>query len=164
MMVGLGLFVAASFVLPNLPVVLQPIFKMRGNKGFQRLLKQLKNKNVIILGGEKIKLTKKGRHLLKEIQLQRIEIPRPEEWDGMWYLVAYDVPDTQKKERDWFRQTLERMEFYQIQESLWVHPFECRQEIAVISQNLGISPHVIVMNTDKLPNQIEMEERFNLNE
>src|SRR4030042_4816586 len=116
-MVGLGLFVASSVALPNLPSALKPIFKMRGNKGFQKLLHQLKNKNIIILGGEKIKLTKKGKKLLEQIYISEITIPVPKEWEGNWHLVAYDIPEIYKKSRNLFRAVLERNNFYQIQKS-----------------------------------------------
>jgi hypothetical protein len=160
--IGAGTFLIASLAFPNLPMALQPILKMRGNKGFLKLLKKLRDKNIIILGGERIKLTQKGRKLLKEIQIDQIEIPKQKDWDEVWHLVSYDIPDTHKKERDWFRQTLERLGFYQIQESLWVYPFDCKEEIAVIAKTMNIAPFVIVMNTNHLPNQKDMEEYFDL--
>jgi len=162
--VGLGLFIVASFVLPNLPIALQPILKMRGHKGFQKLLKKLKNKNIIELGGEKIKLTKKGKEFLKEIQIGKINIKPQKEWDGIWRLVSYDIPEIYKKSRDLFRKILESNGFYQIQESLWTHPYDCKEEIAILAKNINITQYVIVMMTDKLPNQKEMKEHFGLNE
>src|SRR3990167_2508641 len=112
--VGMGLFVVASFAFPNLPIALQPIFKMRGNKGLQKLLKNLEKKRYITLGGEKIKLTNQGRKLLKEIYFSEITIPKPKKWDGNWRLVAYDIPEIYKKSRDYLREILERNDFCQI--------------------------------------------------
>lgn len=160
--IGAGTFLAASIVLPGLPIALQPILKMRGDKGFLKLLKKLRDKNVINLGGERIKLTSKGQKLLKEIQISQIEIPRTNDWDEIWHLVSYDIPDTNKKARDWFRRTLERLDFYQIQESLWVHPFDCKEEIAVIAKTMRISEFVIIMNTNHLPDQKELEDHFEI--
>jgi CRISPR-associated endonuclease Cas2 len=77
-------------------------------------------------------------------------------------LVSYDIPDSKKKERDWFAKTLKDLGFERIQESLWVYPFECDQEIAVIAQNLGISPHVATMMAKKIPREEKMKEEFNL--
>lgn len=162
--VGLGLFVAASFVLPNLPIALQPILKMRGNKGLQKLLKNLEKKRYINLGGEKIKLTSKGRMLLSEIYFSEITIPKPKKWDGNWHLVAYDVPEIYKKSRNWLREILERNNFYQIQKSLWVNPYECKEELAIICKKLNILPYVVIMTTEKLPNEEEMVRHFSLDE
>jgi hypothetical protein len=155
-------FIASSLVIPNLPVALQPILKMRGNKGLQKLIKKLKNKNIIDLGGEKIKLTTHGQKILREIKISEITINEPESWDGNWHLVAYDIPEKYKKLRQWFRELLEKNGFYQIQKSLWVHPFECKEEIAIICKELNILPYVVIMKTDKLPNEEKMIDRFGL--
>lgn len=160
--VGLGLLVVASLALPNLPIALQPIFKMRGNKGFQRLLHKLRNKNIIQLGGEKIKLTSRGRKLLNEIYISDISIPKPDKWDGNWHLVAYDIPEIYKKSRELLREILLRNDFFQIQKSLWVHPYECAEEMAVICRSLHVLPYVVMMTTAKLPNEKEMVVHFNL--
>ena len=39
--VGLGLLAVTSIVFPGLPMALQPIFKRRHKKGFQKILKHL---------------------------------------------------------------------------------------------------------------------------
>lgn len=162
-MIGAGALLLVSLALPNLPVALQPILKMRGNKGFSRLLQNLRNKGVIELGGEKVKLTTKGMKLYQGIKLEQIIIKRPKEWDGLWRLISYDIPDAEKKKRDTFRQILIRLGFLKIQESLWVFPFECKKEIAIIAKDIGVPEHVIVMITDKLPNEDDWESRFILN-
>lgn len=162
--IGVSALVLVSLSSPNSPNALKRIFKMRGQKGFDKLLKHLENKNIIYLGGEKVKLTQKGRNLLKIIRLQEIKIEKPEKWNQIWHLVAYDIPNTRKKERDWFRRIIEKLGFYQIQESLWVFPYECKEEIAIISQDLSISPFVITMNTSNLPNQTKMLKYFSLND
>ncbi|OGD56734.1 hypothetical protein A2V71_04295 [Candidatus Berkelbacteria bacterium RBG_13_40_8] len=161
-MIGLGTLVIASFALPNLPIALRAISKIRGNKGLQRFLENLEKKNVIYLGDEKIRLTKKGKDLLRHIQIAKIKIQKPKKWDGIWWLISYDIPKTHNRERDYFRSMLKRLEFCQIQASLWVYPYECKQEIAVIAKELNVSPFVIAMATDNLPNQKEMENYFNL--
>jgi CRISPR/Cas system-associated endoribonuclease Cas2 len=161
-MVGIGLFVVASFAFPNLPIALQPIFKMRGNKGFQKLIKQLKAKNIIYLGDEKIRLTRKGKKLLSEIFISELKIVKPKKWDGIWRLVAYDIPEKYKKSRDQFRFVLEQNGFQIIQKSLWVNPYECKEEIAVLAKTMNLTKYVIFLSTDKLPNQEEMEQHFNL--
>lgn len=160
--IGLGTLVIASFVLPGLPVALKPFLKARGPSKFTKFLKNLSDKNIIYLGGDKIRLTKKGTQYLNIINTQEIVITKPKQWDGLWHLVSYDIPDTSKKKRDWFRKILQGWGFRKIQESLWVFPYECKEEVAVVAQNLGIARFVIVMNTNQLPNQQKMESYFQL--
>lgn len=161
-MVGLGVLVLSSFVLPGLPIALKPFIKKQGKKRFQRTLKNLDEKGVIYLHGDRIKLSKKGQKLLKEIQIKEIEISLPAKWDSIWRLVSYDIPDSFKKERDWFGWTLKRLGFKRIQESLWAYPYECKEEIAVIAQNLRISPFVIIMATNHLPQEQKLIKLFNI--
>lgn len=161
-LIGLGTLVVASLALPNLPVAIRSIEKIRGNKGLQKFMENLKNKNIIYLGDEKIRLTKKGKKLLQNIQISEIQIKKTKEWDGIWWLVSYDVPKSHNKSRDDFRFYLKRLNFRQIQASLWVFPYECKEEIAIIAKYLSINPFIIVMATDSLPNQEEMEEYYNL--
>lgn len=160
--IGLGLFIAASIAIPNLPMAIQPILKMRGKVGFDKLLKRLEKKRIIYLGGEKIKLTKKGRVLLKEIYLSNIKIQIPKKWDGKWWVVAYDIPEIYKKSRNIFRSFLERNDFFRIQKSLWAFPYNCKEEIAVIAKDINILPFVVVMSTDNLPNRRDLEEYYNI--
>ncbi len=37
-------------------------------------------------------------------------------------LVVYDIPHAKKKERDWFRRQLKKLDFIMIQKSVWVGP------------------------------------------
>ena len=162
--IGLGaiILVALTSPSPKLSAALVKLLKEKGSGYFSKMLNNLKNKNVIILGGEKVRLTRKGRELLNLIELQNFQILKPKKWDGIWRLVSYDIPNVSKKKRDWFRQTLKVLEFQKIQESLWVHPYECKEEIAVIAKDLGVAKYVIMMTTDYLPNQDAMLKRFNL--
>lgn len=162
--VGVGLFVIASIALPTLPMALQPILKMRGKEKFQRLLKELEKKRFIEFHGEKIKLTAKGRKMLDEIQVSELNIQEPKEWDGFWHLVSYDIPEKYKKSRDFFRRILENNGFLRIQESLWVHPFPCEEEIAITIKKIDLFPYVITMKTEKLPNEKKIQRLFQLDD
>jgi len=160
--IGLGFVLIAALTSPNLPRVLMPLVKKRGIKWIKKILKQLEDKRVVYLSGEKIRLTKKGRKLLNKIYLSEFKITKQEKWDGLWRLVSYDVPEIYKNSRNVFRGVLENNGFQQIHKSLWVSPYDCKEEIAVFCKNLNMTKDVIVMTTDHLPNQKEMIEHFNL--
>lgn len=160
--IGLGFLVAVALTSPRLPQVLVPLIKRRGQKEFRKLLKKLEAKRIVYLSGEKIKLTKNGRKLLNEINLSEFKISKSDKWDGQWRLVSYDVPELYKGSRNLFRKVLENNGFHQIHKSLWVSPYNCKEEIAVICKNLNTTNDVIVMTTDHLPNQQEMIKHFNL--
>ena len=87
---------------------------------------------------------------------------KKDEWDGIWRIVAYDIPDDIKKERDYFRKKLKSLGFKELQKSMFVVPYKCREEIAVLSQSLGISPYVMHLTTEHLPRQKAMIKEFGI--
>ena len=170
-MIGMGTVLLTALIAPNMAGALYKIskqiefiskLKSKNKYHTKRAIDNLIRKDIIYLSGDEVKLTKRGKELLKIIQLKDLEIIRPKKWDQVWHLVSYDIPEFKKKERDWFRVKLVGLGFAQIQDSLWAYPFECREEIAVITQTLGISPYVAYLNTDKLPRQDRLERRFGL--
>lgn len=161
--VGTGVLVTASMAVPNLPLILAPFFE-DGDKKRQtkKIIKKLEEKDVIYLSGDKIELTTKGKKLLEKIDAEEISIPVPDEWDRVWRVVAYDIPDTLKPERDYFRRKLEELDFIKVQESLFAFPYSCKEEIAVFAQSLGLSPYVVFLTTDHLPQEQSLLKRFNI--
>lgn len=161
--VGIGAILVGAIVLPGLPLALGLLLKNNkyGRQNVQKSIKRLENKNLIYLSGEKIKLTQKGRDIIKRMQAEDITIEKTK-WDGIWRLVAYDVPERRKKERDYFRMRLIGLGFLEVQKSLYVIPYECLQEIAVFGQSLGLAPYILYMNTSSLPRQDKYKKRFSL--
>lgn len=158
--ISLGLVAGQSLALPNLNTALKNFAKKRGPKGMETVIKRLKEKQLIDLGGEKIELTEKGQKWQKSFESSEMILQTPLIWDGIWHLVSYDIPNLQKIERDFLRQSLERWNFKKVQESLWVSPYDYKEEVAILSLNLGIASSVITMNTDRLPNQEKFERFF----
>lgn len=162
--IGTCLLVGSAFIAPNILQILKPRDSKERYK-YKKTMTKLFNDEVIYLSGEKIELTDKGKQLLKQIQIEDIKIydwRERKDWDGVWHLVCYDIPEKYKKERDCFRRKLIESNFYQIQLSLWAYPYDCKEEIAVIAQNLGIAPFVAYLNTDYLPQQEKLLDRYNL--
>lgn len=164
-MIGAGTIILTALIAPNAAASLynlikqgKAIAKYRAKKSINKLIE----KDIIYLFGEEVRLTKHGKEILKLIEIEDLVLVKPDKWDKIWHLVSYDIPEYKKKERDYFRSKLTSLGFLQIQDSLWVYPFECKQEIAVISQTLGISPYVAYLNTDKLPQQERLSRRFRL--
>lgn len=49
-------------------------------------------------------------------------------WNGIWYLMMYDIPEVDKKYRNTLRQFLKRMRMGNLQKSVWVTPRDVRAE------------------------------------
>ncbi|MFA7253377.1 MAG: hypothetical protein WC107_02375 [Patescibacteria group bacterium] len=161
--VGTGLILTSALFMPNILQLFKP--KTRQEKYYyKKTIKKLFDDKIIYLSGEEIKLSEKGLELLKLSQVDDIvSINKTDDWNGVWHLVCYDVPEQFKVRRDCFRRKLIELGFYQVQYSLWVIPWECKEEIAIIAQNLGIAPFVAYLNTDYLPQQKKLVSHFYLN-
>ena len=159
--IGLVGILAAAIIAPNILQILKPTTRQRKYRD-KKIIQKLYDEKIIYLSGEKVKLTKTGLQLLKIIQTEEIIIKPKKNWDGVWHLICYDIPEDFKKERDYFRQKLIDSGFYQIQLSLWVFPYDCREEIAIIAQNLRIAPFVAYLNTNYLPRQKILAKHFDL--
>jgi len=92
-----------------------------------------------------IELTPKGIAKAKNIFIDELQISRPEKWDGKWRVVIFDIAEEKHRNRDIFRQNLERLGFELVQESVYAYPFECTREISFISEILGIEKEVLIM-------------------
>ncbi len=162
-MAQIGLVFASVFVSPKLTEIL--LLNTRQKKyRYKKNLKLLEEKGIIYMAGERIKLTELGLELLETFKIDELMIIRPEIWDKVWHLVSYDIPESKKKERDYFRHKLIKFGFYQIQDSLWVIPYECKEQIAILTQSCGISPHVAYLKTDFLPGQARLVSFFQLDQ
>ncbi len=136
--------------------VTMQLYRMR------KRLKALEKEGYIILQGEKVVLTPKGELLLTQIQGEDVTLTIPHRWDGIWRLVAYDIPNKKKTQRDSFRAQLKEWGFVQVQESIWVFPYESKEEVAIVAKYLGINPFVLYMTAAHLPGEQDVQTHFNI--
>jgi DNA-binding transcriptional regulator PaaX len=133
----------------------------RPKVAIRRTLKRLLEKDMISLGGEQILLTKKGKRLLEEANFEDVIHPL-DTWDGRWNLLSYDIPTRQKKVCDYFRRKLIEVGYTQVHKSLWVYPYNYKEEIAVFAHSLDIAPYIMYMQTDSIPNEKHYLEYYSL--
>jgi len=111
----------------------------------------------------KIALTKEGRKKAGKYQIDDLEISRPKKWDRKWRLVIFDIPHFQRTERNAFRNKLKELGFYQLQKSVWVHAFDCRDEIKLLRDFFGLNHKQIqVLLVAKIENDGFLKNYFNL--
>lgn len=134
---------------------------------FTRLkyLKQQKYIQIFVEGKEKyVELTPKGIKYAKISALDDFKINRPKFWDKKWRVVIFDVPEKQHHNRDIFRDQIKQMGFIQIQKSVYVYPFECAKEIALLSEMFDIARFVTVMISEIIQGEEDIIQHFRKNE
>ena len=110
----------------------------------KRAISQTKLKGFI---KEDFTLTKEGETRLKNI------FPKyfgKKKWDGNWYLVIYDIPETKRKLRDILRENLRHLGFGELQASVWISPFNFFGEIERIVKDYNLFPYVLFTISDRV--------------
>jgi len=91
--------------------------------------------------GEQIylRLTEKGKRMAGWLQVDALKIKKPRKWDGKWRIVIFDISQLKKFYRELFRGKLKELGFYPLQKSVWIHPFDCRDEIELLREFFGLA-------------------------
>jgi DNA-binding transcriptional regulator PaaX len=126
-----------------------------------RSVNTLVENGLLELSGDKIELTERGLALVNHFQIEKITIGA-QKWDGVWRIVAYDIPEELRHQRDNFRHRLRELGFTKIQGSMWLIPWECKEEIAILARYFNISPFVMYLLTDYVPNQTRLRQKYGL--
>lgn len=96
-------------------------------------------------------LTKKGIARLTRYELRGLRLfDRRKKWDYLWRLVIFDVPERQRWLRDALRYELGLLGFFQLQQSVYVAPFDCTQQIETISETLWLRKRLMQCVTPSL--------------
>ena len=107
-------------------------------------------------------LTDKGKKKYLQYNPDAIKIPKPSRWDHLWRLVIFDIPEEKKKGRDALAAKLKGLGFYPVQKSVFIHPYECKNEVDFIVELFDLKSYVrffIVKETDI---ELALKDRFRL--
>jgi len=113
--------------------------KRKITDAFKRLQKQGCLDIEIVKNQIYIHLTKEGKKLAGWMQIDALRIKRPKRWDGKWRLVIFDISQVKKFYREVFRGKLKELGFYLLQKSVWLYPFDCRDEIELLREFFSLS-------------------------
>ncbi|MEK6922597.1 MAG: hypothetical protein AABX08_02235 [Nanoarchaeota archaeon] len=125
-------------------------------RGFVEFIKEDKN-NVTV------RITDKGKKYLRTFDIDNMILNRPAQWDGKWRLVIFDVPEKDKKAREALRYKLKDLNFVRLQDSIWVTPYPCEDEIRFLREIFVISFNVDVIETNDLKHhEIKLKKYFSI--
>jgi len=107
-------------------------------------------------------LTDKGKQKALTYNLDEMEIKKPKQWDGKWRVVLFDIPERIKKIREAMRMHFKNLGFYEFQKSVFVHPYDCQDEIDYLIEFYDIRRFVRFIVADSLDNELHLKQYFDL--
>lgn len=100
-----------------------------------------------------LQITEAGRQRLARFAVEDAHIDPLPRWDHIWRIVFYDIPEQHKSGRDALTRKLQSIGFEQLQRSVLIHPFPCRQVIESITATHQIDKFVTYIETPYIDNQ-----------
>ena len=107
-------------------------------------------------------LTTGGMKRLNRYRFEGFKIDKPFMWDGKWRLIIFDIKEIRRGDRNLIRKLLEKMGFRKLQNSAWVHPYDCEEMLNLLKINLGLNRDVLYLVVEKLENDKWLRSEFEL--
>jgi CRISPR-associated endonuclease Cas2 len=131
------------------------IFTRLRRKGFIEVKQQGYNLHIA--------LTPEGRRRAGYLQINALKINRPKIWDEKWRLVMFDIAQPKRKHRNALRRKLEELGFALYQKSVWLHAFDCKDEIAILKNFFGLKDSEIsLIVAQKIDREQYFKKRFKI--
>lgn len=177
-LVGAGLFLSASVIIPNLPLALKPFLDQKRNQEYEawkrfnipylkRTLKRLEKQKLVELdkkdGMQIVKITDSGIRKILKFAIEELAVEKPRIWDGKWYLVSYDIPSELHRLRAVFREYLKAWGFYSLHESVFLHCYPCEKQVEFLKEYLGLGEYVRFLKVSQIERDRQFRDYFGVN-
>ncbi len=126
----------------------------------RQVIKRLEKQKAVEVIDDVVKITEKGKKKLLRFNLEKMQLK--EKTDGQWRLIVYDVADLRKEQRELFRLMLKKLKCLQLQESVYLTPFVCDDEIEYLRNIFDIGTEVKVIKVLGLENETVYRKYFGL--
>ncbi len=93
---------------------------------------------------------------------EKIQIKRPARWDGRWRIVIFDIWERRRRVRDRLRKLLRKAGFYKIQDSVWVHPYDCAELVAFLRAEMRLGQGIVYIIAEGIENDTYIRKHFSL--
>ena len=110
-----------------------------------------------------VSLTKAGERKLAQYRARALkEVFSPEQWDGKWRIVIFDIVENRKVRRDWLRRELWQIGFVRLQNSVWISPYPCEEFISLLKADGGLGASTLFIVADSVENDQHLKKQFRL--
>lgn len=103
-----------------------------------------------------VSLSEKGKLRALNLSFRRLH-NKKEKWDGKWRMVAFDIPENCKKGRDALRYRLIMGGFYELQESIFLYPYDCEKEVKEFIRLFKLEKYVRFALLESIDNEKDIK-------
>lgn len=113
-------------------------------------------------GRTTIVITKHGMYRALTYNLDTLTLKKPGRWDKKWRVVMFDIPVKYGRIRDIFRMRLRQLGLCLLQESVYVSPYPCFQEVEFLRELYGVAFTVRYLLVDRIEDDGHLLSHFHL--
>jgi len=124
---------------------------------YEEAIKQKQNYNGSVL----VSLSEKGKLRALNLIFRRFD-NKKEEWDGKWRMVSFDVPVHCTKGRKALVYRLKSSGFYELQDSLFIYPYNCEKEVKMLANLFKIEKYICFGLLESIDSQDKLIHHFKL--
>lgn len=89
-------------------------------------------------GARHYQLSTAGEQRLAQLNFRLVKFD-PQNWDGRWRVLVFDIPETRRPQRDMVRHLIRQLGMRPLQKSVWLTPADCREQFEQLRLAYGIS-------------------------
>ena len=127
--------------------------KKERDKKFYNLMHRLRKDGLITKKKSSWAITKKGKQKLDGLKERKeVFIPRKKyliEEGKELNIIIFDIPEEQRRKRDWLRETLIQLGFSKLQQSVWISKNKLPEELLKDLQTFHILEYVEIFSITK---------------
>jgi len=87
---------------------------------------------------------------------------KKKKWDGRWFMVFFDVPEIQRNKREYLRRYLKELGFYQYQKSVYIFPYNCEKEVALIKKIVEGAKYMKYIIAERIEEEDKIKRYFGI--
>ncbi|MEK7510464.1 MAG: hypothetical protein AAB567_02855 [Patescibacteria group bacterium] len=161
-------------VAPGLGYALRPFLnelnlpnEVKERRKVSQALYRLKQSRLIIVNEQMdgkflVELTEAGKRKMREFEIEKLTVPIPKKWDGLWRILIFDIPNKKSGIREVFRMKLKELGFYQLQKSVWVLPYPCDAQVEFLVEFYRVRPYTNIIRAKEIKNDVLLKKHFKL--
>jgi len=173
---GIGALLGGTILItPNFPIIMGTLMglieEVKGIKipkiKLKRALENLKKRHIIDLIRKDNEVYVKVKdfwhiEIIKYSIVSLLSSKKGTKWQGKWFLVVFDVPEDERNKRYYLRRFLKEVGFYRYQQSVYVFPYECEKEVALIKKIVEGGKYLSYIVAEKIEYEDKLKTYFNL--